>query len=64
VGQDIVCPGNTASRLAALLLVLLLEVEGHNLLSYQVSFPSMNSYLDQDFSAILQNEADVLTCYI
>jgi hypothetical protein len=27
-------------------------------------FSFVNSYLDQDFSGILQNEADVLTCYI
>jgi hypothetical protein len=61
VGQDFVCPGNTAPHLAALLLVPVLDIQGHNLSSYQVSFPFLNSYLDQDFSGILQNETDVLT---
>jgi hypothetical protein len=43
---------------------VVLDIEGHNLSSYQVSFPFVNSYLDQDFSGILQNKADVLTYYI
>jgi hypothetical protein len=30
---------------------------------YQVSFPFVNSYLDQDFSGILQNKADVSVRY-
>jgi hypothetical protein len=64
VGQYFVCPGNSASRLATLLLVHVLDVQGHNLPSYQVYLPFVNSYLDQDFSGILQNEADVLTCCI
>jgi hypothetical protein len=64
VDQDFVCPGKTASHLATLLLVPVLDVQGHNLSSYQVSFPFVNSYLDQDFCGILQNVADVLTRYI
>jgi hypothetical protein len=59
-----VCPDNIDSHLATLLLVPVLDVWGHNLPSHQVSFPFVNSHLDQDFSGILQNEADVLTCYI
>jgi hypothetical protein len=53
---DFVCPGSCASRLATLLLVPILDIQGHNLSSYQVSFPFVNSYLDQDFSGILQNQ--------
>jgi hypothetical protein len=36
-GPDFVCPGNTASHLATLLLVPVLDVQGHNLSAYQVS---------------------------
>jgi hypothetical protein len=49
VGQEFVCPGNNASHLAKLLLVPVLDVWGHNLLSYQLSFPYLNSHLDQDY---------------
>jgi hypothetical protein len=63
-GPGLVCPGNTASHLATSLLVPVLDAQGHNLSSYQISFPFVNSHLDQDFSGILQNEADVLTRYI
>jgi hypothetical protein len=58
-----VCPGNTASYLATLLLIPVLDVQGRNLSSYQVSSPFVNSYMDQDFPGILQNKADVLACY-
>jgi hypothetical protein len=64
VGQDFVCPGNTASHLATMLLVPVLDIQDHNLSSFQVSFPFVNSYLDQDFSGNLQHKADMLTRYI
>jgi hypothetical protein len=37
------------------------ELCGHKVPFYQVTFPFVNSYLDQDFSGILQIETDVLT---
>jgi hypothetical protein len=59
-----VCLDNTASHQETLLLVPVLDILGHNSSSHQVSFPFVNSYLDQDFYVILQNEAEVLTRYI
>jgi hypothetical protein len=50
-------------HLATLLLVLVLDVSGHYLSSYQVSFPFVNS-AGSEYSGILQTEADVLTHYI
>jgi hypothetical protein len=38
---------------ATLLLVPVLDVQGHNLSSCQVSFPFVNFYLDQDSFGIL-----------
>jgi hypothetical protein len=59
--QDFVCPGDTAYNLEALLLMPVLDVQGHNLSSFQISFPFVNSYLDQGFSGFIQNKADVFT---
>jgi hypothetical protein len=53
-----------ASRLPTLLLVPVLDVQGHNLSSYQVSFPFVGSHLEQEFLGILQNAADMLKHYI
>jgi hypothetical protein len=39
-------------------------LQGHNLRTYEASFPFVYSCLDQDFSGILKNEAHVLTSYI
>jgi hypothetical protein len=45
-------------------MVTVLDIQGHNLSSYQVAYPFVNPYLNQDFSGILQHETDVLTYYI
>jgi hypothetical protein len=58
-----VCPGSIASYLAKLLLVPVLDIQGHSLSSHQILYSFVNSYLDNNFSGILQHEADVLTCY-
>jgi hypothetical protein len=54
----------TLLPLATLLLVNVLDAWCHNISYYRVSFPLVKSYLEQDFSGILQSEADVLTRYI
>jgi hypothetical protein len=53
MGKDFMLPGNTASCLAVLVLVPVVNVQGHSLTSYQVSFPFVNSYFNIDFSSIL-----------
>jgi hypothetical protein len=41
-GPGCVRPGSTASRLTALVLVPVLDIQGHILSFYQVSFPFVN----------------------
>jgi hypothetical protein len=62
-GQGHVCNGNITSRLATMLLMPVFVIQGHDVTSYQVSFPFTNLHLDQDISSILKNEADVHTLY-
>jgi hypothetical protein len=52
-------PWNTASHLTTLLLVPVLDIWGHNLSTYQFSFPFVSTHMYQDFSGIQQNKADV-----
>lgn len=58
------CPGNAASHLATLVLVPVLNIQDHNISSYQVSLSFVNYYIDKEFSGILQHENDVFTSHI
>jgi hypothetical protein len=63
VGQTWLCTANTASHVATLLLVPALDIQGQNLSSYEMSYPFVIFYLEQDFSGILLIEANVLMHY-
>jgi hypothetical protein len=58
-----VCPGISRPDLSTLLLVTVLYTQGHNVShpQHKILFPFVNSYLDQNFSGILQNKDDITT---
>jgi hypothetical protein len=59
-GPGLCVPWQQCFSSATLLLVPVSDIQGHNLSSYQVSFPFANSCLDQNFSGNLQNKAYTL----